>query len=297
VAVINGNGRRPLASIVSNSWGNFAGEAQSAQLTSIEHACLVQAAAEGVGMYFSTGDNSGVEPPASAPYAIAVGGTTLGIGPGGRRLFETGWSTDSYVLSGNSRSWTVQQEMGAAGGGTSRRWAQLCLSGQRGARRPGHAVRWLRPGPGRPRYQRRRRPADRDGDLRARPPAGVVPLDVHRGNQHGGTAGRRDRDDAQQGRARPSGFLNPLLYQLADTTALHDVQPLDFDTPAAYRGVWCEPEECAASETHPGLGVFDVQSPALKGYTGQVTLSGYDTMTGLGTPNGQDFITALRAFP
>jgi hypothetical protein len=35
----------------------------------------------------------------------------------------------------------------------------------------------------------------------------------------------------------------------------------------------------------------------MKGYTGQVTLSGYDTMTGLGTPNGQDFITALRAFP
>jgi hypothetical protein len=83
----------------------------------------------------------------------------------------------------------------------------------------------------------------------------------------------------------------------AGTTALHDVQPLDFATPAAYRGVWCEPEECAASETHPGLGVFDVQSPAMKGYTGQVTLSGYDTMTGLGTPNGQDFITALRAFP
>jgi hypothetical protein len=83
----------------------------------------------------------------------------------------------------------------------------------------------------------------------------------------------------------------------AGTTALHDVQPLDFATPAAYRGVWCEPEKCAASETHPGLGVFDVQSPALKGYTGQVTLSGYDTMTGLGTPNGQDFITALRAFP
>jgi hypothetical protein len=35
----------------------------------------------------------------------------------------------------------------------------------------------------------------------------------------------------------------------------------------------------------------------MKGYTGQVTLSGYDTMTGLGTPNGQAFITALRAFP
>ena len=30
------------------------------------------------------------------------------------------------------------------------------------------------------------------------------------------------------------------------------------------------------------------------GYTGQVTLKGYDNMTGLGTPNGQSFITALR---
>ncbi len=30
------------------------------------------------------------------------------------------------------------------------------------------------------------------------------------------------------------------------------------------------------------------------GYTGQVTLKGYDNMTGLGTPNGQSFIAALR---
>jgi hypothetical protein len=30
------------------------------------------------------------------------------------------------------------------------------------------------------------------------------------------------------------------------------------------------------------------------GYTGQVTLKGYDNMTGVGTPAGQQFITALR---
>jgi hypothetical protein len=30
-------------------------------------------------------------------------------------------------------------------------------------------------------------------------------------------------------------------------------------------------------------------------YTGQVTLKGYDNMTGLGTPDGQSFINALRA--
>ncbi len=30
------------------------------------------------------------------------------------------------------------------------------------------------------------------------------------------------------------------------------------------------------------------------GYDGQVTRPGYDTMTGIGTPNGQNFIYALR---
>ncbi len=31
------------------------------------------------------------------------------------------------------------------------------------------------------------------------------------------------------------------------------------------------------------------------GYTGQVTLKGYDNMSGIGSPNGQSFITALRS--
>jgi len=39
---------------------------------------------------------------------------------------------------------------------------------------------------------------------------------------------------------------------------------------------------------------FDDQSDAVAGYTGQVTLPGYDNMTGLGTPNGPAFISALR---
>ena len=42
--------------------------------------------------------------------------------------------------------------------------------------------------------------------------------------------------------------------------------------------------------------MFDVQSTdQAAGYDGQVTLKGYDTMTGLGTPDGQFFINALRA--
>ncbi len=68
--VVDGSGHHPLASIASNSWES-GDEGQPASETSLEHAVLLQAAAEGVGMYFA----SGVEAPASDPYAIAVGGT------------------------------------------------------------------------------------------------------------------------------------------------------------------------------------------------------------------------------
>jgi hypothetical protein len=32
----------------------------------------------------------------------------------------------------------------------------------------------------------------------------------------------------------------------------------------------------------------------MAGYTGQVTLKGYGTMSGIGTPNGQNFVYSLR---
>jgi hypothetical protein len=43
------------------------------------------------------------------------------------------------------------------------------------------------------------------------------------------------------------------------------------------------------------LNVFDDQSTAKADrFAGQVTLKGYDNMSGLGTPAGQHFIAALR---
>ena len=96
----------------------------------------------------------------------------------------------------------------------------------------------------------------------------------------------------QQGMKVPFGFLNPVLYRLAGTTALHDVLPLTASTPSLYRGTACDIAICGLQE----LSLFDVQSnDRADGYTGQVTLKGYDNMTGLGTPNGQYFINALRA--
>jgi hypothetical protein len=76
----------------------------------------------------------------------------------------------------------------------------------------------------------------------------------------------------------------------AGTSALHDVLPFTASTPARFRGIDCDAASCQT----PGLNVFGIQSRA-DGYDGQVTLKGYDNMTGLGTPAGQNFVKALRA--
>jgi hypothetical protein len=102
--------------------------------------------------------------------------------------------------------------------------------------------------------------------------------------------------DAQQGQAAPFGFLNPVLYRLAGTSAFHDVRPMTRHSRARYRGVACASANvvCQSYGGSPALDTFDEQDPNLAGYRGQVTLPGYDNMTGLGTPNGQAFIAALR---
>ena len=97
--------------------------------------------------------------------------------------------------------------------------------------------------------------------------------------------------DAEQ-HQHPFGFLNPVLYKLAGTAGLHDPTPVTSATPARYRGVACDVAVCGVAS----LTTFEDQSFSMLGYTGQVTRTGYDTMTGVGTPNGQSFVYDLRAF-
>ena len=98
---------------------------------------------------------------------------------------------------------------------------------------------------------------------------------------------------AQQGQPAPFGFLDPVLYQLyqSDSSALHDTLPLTSSSPVADRGVACPPHDCGLW----ALTTFDDQSTEMFGYTGQVTLPGYDNMSGIGTPNGAAFISGLRS--
>ncbi len=291
LAVLNGVGDRPLAQVASNSW--IAGdESLPANMLQITHAYLIRAADEGVSMLFSAGDTSGLAVPSSDPYATAVGGTTLAIGHDNPRLFETGWSTgDSADQAGQ---WAFQGENGASGGGASRLWKQ-------------------------PDYQEGVVPdplataaGDRGGLVRAVPDisadadaftgmsVGMLSFD-DQGNLTGyfeepigGTSLATPLiagivADAEQGHSA-FGFLNPALYRLAGTNAVNDARPLSAKSDPAYRGVACDEGTCGLLL----LTTFDDQCWSMAGYTGQVTVPGYDTMTGLGTPEGQPFISGLR---
>jgi subtilase family serine protease len=288
--VLASGGSHPLASIVSNSWEGL-DESQPVSYTVIEHAYLVRAAAEGVGMYFSSGDSSGVETPSSDPYATAVGGTTLGIGASGNRVFETGWSTGTYADT--KSAWVSAGEQGAAGGGPSVLWQQP--SYQKGvvpaalARAAGNRGGLVRAVPD--------ISADADpftGFAVGTLTTSTAKKPVYSETAYGGTSLAAPLvasivADAQQGQAHPFGFINPVLYRNSGTSALHDALPVTSE-PIRDRAVACDSSACGGL----GLDRFDVQATGMAGYTGQVTQKGYDTMTGLGTPNGQSFIAALR---
>jgi subtilase family serine protease len=123
-----------VATIVSDSWGepeNASDPAGDAVYDNI----FLRGAAEGIGFYFSSGDNGDElantrtkqsDMPASLPYVTAVGGTSLAVGRNGRYEFETGWGTGKSKLSADGKSWVGFPGVfwGGAGGGTSARVAQ-----------------------------------------------------------------------------------------------------------------------------------------------------------------------------
>ena len=103
---------RGLAQIVSNSYG-WDTELLAPGFIKPFEDTILQGAIEGIGIYFSSGDNgdeSQVEGyittdwPASSPFVTAVGGTTLAVGSTNNYLFETGWGTDTSSWTGTTWS-------------------------------------------------------------------------------------------------------------------------------------------------------------------------------------------------
>jgi subtilase family serine protease len=118
------------ADIVSNSYGNE-GEDVPADEVKIFQRIAIHAALEGIGLYFSSGDNGDEstrlpEPSAdfsaTSPWVTAVGGTSLGIGKDGRKVVETGWETGRSPLNGTT--WAPAAYQYGSGGSTSRLFAE-----------------------------------------------------------------------------------------------------------------------------------------------------------------------------
>ena len=295
IVSIDGPGatNHPLANISSNSWGP-GNDIQPAILTNIMHAYLVRAAAQGVGMYFASGDSSGVETP-DDPFTVLVGGTSLGIGKNDQRLFETGWSSGLSTRNRSDSNWNAAAEDGATSGGPSLLFSQP-------AYQHGVVPTALATAPGnRPGLVRSEPDISADADLFTGFATGLLSFPknkpaVFQEITVGGTSMASPLvagmvADAQQGQRTAFGFTDPVLYKLNGTSAVRDMLPSTSRTPGLFRGVVCNVSFCGT----PSLVTFDDQSPNMMGYTGQVTQKGYDNMTGIGTPRGQAFISALRS--
>ena len=290
-AVLGGNGSSPSASIVSNSW-ELGGENAPTIYVATAHAIDLRAAAEGVGMYFASGDGPGVELPSSDPYSTAVGGTTLGLGATNNRLFETGWS-DNYNVNFGHGNWQSVGIAGGAGGGTSLLWPQPTY--QQGVVPSSMSTTFAGA------VNRAVPDISADADPYSGMLIGTIELNKkgvpgrYTTFDVGGTSEASPLiaglvADAQQAAGKPFGFINPLLYSLAGTAAFNDALPVTSSTPVLDQTAFAGPKLAG----QPILVQLDSQGPAYADQTDQVTEPGYDTMTGLGTPNGQSFINGLR---
>ena len=282
------------AQIISNSYGD-AGEDVTPDLIKAETAMFLQAACEGIGVYFSSGDEGDeiadlgyrtVDWPTSSPWVTAVGGTSLGVGAHNNYLFETGWGTTKSALVDGV--WTPDlpgDYLYGSGGGTSQimgePWYQFRVV-------PKAISQYFSSTPGR---------AVPDVAMVGDPNTGMlegetqtfsdgVYYDTYR---IGGTsvscpmfAGLMALADQRAGRAH--GFANPVFYRLAGSRAFRDiVNP--HGTVAVVRSDFDNGENAVDGVT------FSVRT---MNQTGTLhTLRGYDDVTGVGSPNGADFLRAL----
>ena len=268
-----------LANIVSNSYGNT-GEAIPADALKGAQNLHIQAAGEGIGLYFSSGDSgdevanlgyASPDFPASSPYVTSVGGTSLGITQTGTIAYETGWGTAGDKINPAGTAY-LSRLPGAfffgAGGGTSAVFpAPAYQSGvvpawlSRGFRVSPDIAALADPYTG---FSIGIRPIVNDTTLA---------VGAFQRETYGGTSLASPLTAAQiaivQGATRTSiGFANPTLYGIdrSQPSAFRDVLPQSPTRALVYT---------SASSGNSYLITLD-QDSSLK------TTSGYDTVTGMG---------------
>jgi subtilase family serine protease len=272
-----------LARIVTNSYG-FNTELLPPGFIKPQEDTLIQAVIEGIGVYFSSGDNGDesstvgyvtVDWPASSPWVTSVGGTSLAVGAANNRVFETGWGTSSYACNSTTLVCTRSAWLYGAGGGVSAIFAEPAYQRSAGLNLTGRGVP--------------------DVAALADPQQGLLvgqtqtfPDGTYYDEYRlGGTslaspifAGLMALADQKAG--HPHGFANPLLY--ANPSAFYDVGSVK--TAVARRNFVNSVD--ATDGTADFLRTLDDYS----GSTTQHTGPGWDNVTGLGAP-GVSFLTLL----
>jgi subtilase family serine protease len=283
------------AQIITNSWGEIGEEVPLSEI--VAYAVMTeQAVAQGIGVYFSSGDDGDetdnlpqpeADFPGSLPTVTAVGGTSLGVNANGTVALETGWSTGISSLAGGTYSPPAPGEfLYGSGGGTS------MLFGQ-------------------PAYQQGVVPASL-ANANGKPPARVVPdmslvgdpntgmlvgqtqkfpgkEGVHYDEYRiGGTslsspllAGVVALADDLQGKVH--GFINPSIYsKVRKANGLRDIKPVK----AAVVRVDYVNGIDARKGTSTSVRTFNFPQTI-------ATTNGYDRVTGLGVPAGLAFLNSL----
>jgi subtilase family serine protease len=286
-----------LAQIVSNSYGDVGEDIPADEVAAFQD-IAEEGVLQGIGVYFSSGDdgdevaNLGTPSPdfsASSPWVTAVGGTSTGIDQNGHRVVETAWETGKSTL--NHKKY-LPPSPGAflygSGGGTSRLFPQPFY--QRGVV-PDALATQNQSTPG---AKGRVVPdISMDGD----PNTGMLvgetqtfPEGVHYDQYRiGGTslssplfAGFVALADDLLGIHH--GFINPVMYaHIAGTPGIIDVvHQNNADVRVDYlNGI------DATDGTTTSVRTFDFQGLAIH------TTPGYDDTTGLGTPDGIQFLLRL----
>ncbi|NUR62048.1 MAG: S8 family serine peptidase, partial [Catenulispora sp.] len=299
-AALNDVVDKHLASIVSNSYGNSSENLPVGRIKP-ENDTFIQAALTGIGVYFSSGDNgdeTGGDPanaaaatpdwPASSPWVTSVGGTSLGVGPAGQYLFETGWQTGRSALAGGAWSPAAPGTyLYGAGGGTSRLFAQPAY--QAGV--VPAALSQVHGGA----------PMRVEPDIAglADPTTGMLvgqtqafPNGTSRYSEYriGGTSLACPLTAgfialAQQKAGHDLGFANPLIYAHAGGAAFHDVTPNN--SVHAVRAEYANGIDASNGYVYTLRTMSDDSGLTIH------TAAGYDDITGVGTPDGAAFLDAM----
>jgi subtilase family serine protease len=294
-AAVNSVVDNDLAQVITNSYGST-GEPTLVADFAEEHQTFIQAAAQGISVLFSSGDNGDeivntgirqVDYAASDPFVTAVGGTALAVGKNNNYLFEQGWGTGRSALTNGKWDPLPPTYLYGGAGGTSQLFIQ---PDYQKAAVPASIANYFGQGPHRAVPDIAMVGDTNTGFLVGQSqtfPDGTIRYSEYR---IGGTslsspllAGVVAVADQVNGGSL--GFLNPKLYQLIGTEAFRDVDHGRSVTDGVVRVDYIN-------------GLDDTQGlrTTLRtlNQTGTIyTRPGYDDVTGVGSPNGVSFLLGI----